>query len=33
MFKVFGATDVVILDGGFPKWKSEDLQIEKGESP
>jgi thiosulfate/3-mercaptopyruvate sulfurtransferase len=24
MFKVFGYSDVVVLDGGFPKWVEED---------
>jgi thiosulfate/3-mercaptopyruvate sulfurtransferase len=28
-FKVFGARDVVILDGGFPKWLSEGRPVEE----
>ena len=27
MFKVFGFSDVVVLDGGFPKWVKEDRLI------
>ena len=27
MFKVFGYSDVVVLDGGFPKWIKEDRLI------
>ena len=27
MFKVFGFSDVVVLDGGFPKWVKEDRVI------
>jgi thiosulfate/3-mercaptopyruvate sulfurtransferase len=30
-FRVFGAKDVFILDGGFPKWKAEGRAIEFGE--
>jgi thiosulfate/3-mercaptopyruvate sulfurtransferase len=29
-FKVFGARDVSILDGGFPVWKAEGRPIEEG---
>jgi thiosulfate/3-mercaptopyruvate sulfurtransferase len=29
-FRVFGATKVFILDGGFPKWKSEGRPTEAG---
>jgi thiosulfate/3-mercaptopyruvate sulfurtransferase len=28
--RVFGAKDVFILDGGFPKWKKEGRQVETG---
>ncbi len=27
MFKVFGYSDVVVLDGGFPKWVNENRSI------
>jgi thiosulfate/3-mercaptopyruvate sulfurtransferase len=30
-FRVFGAKEVFILDGGFPKWKAEGRAIEFGE--
>jgi len=30
-FRVFGVRDVYVLDGGFPKWKSEGRPIEFGE--
>jgi thiosulfate/3-mercaptopyruvate sulfurtransferase len=30
-FRVFGAKDVFILDGGFPKWKAEGRPIDFGE--
>jgi thiosulfate/3-mercaptopyruvate sulfurtransferase len=29
-FKVFGARDVSILDGGFPAWKAEGRPVEEG---
>ena len=29
-FKTFGAKDVVILEGGFPKWQAENRPIEHG---
>lgn len=29
-FKTFGAKDVVILEGGFPKWQAEGRAIEEG---
>ncbi len=31
MFRVFGARDVFILDGGMPKWKAEGRPIDFGE--
>jgi thiosulfate/3-mercaptopyruvate sulfurtransferase len=31
MFRVFGAKDVHILDGGFPKWKAEGRPTESGQ--
>jgi thiosulfate/3-mercaptopyruvate sulfurtransferase len=31
-FRAFGARDVVILDGGFPKWKAEGRPTEAGEA-
>ncbi len=31
-FRIFGAKDVFILDGGFPAWKAEDRKVEAGES-
>lgn len=31
-FRIFGARDVYILDGGFPKWKAEGRRIEFGET-
>ena len=30
-FRVFGAREVFILDGGFPKWKAEGRPIDFGE--
>lgn len=30
-FRTFGAKDVVILEGGFPKWQAEGRPIEKGQ--
>jgi thiosulfate/3-mercaptopyruvate sulfurtransferase len=32
-FRVFGARDVVILDGGFPTWKAEGRPVEEGPPP
>jgi len=29
-FRAFGAPDVVILEGGFPKWQAEGRPIEQG---
>jgi thiosulfate/3-mercaptopyruvate sulfurtransferase len=29
-FRVFGAKDVFILDGGFPKWRTEGRPVEAG---
>ncbi len=31
-FRIFGAKDVFILDGGFPAWKAESRKIEAGEA-
>jgi thiosulfate/3-mercaptopyruvate sulfurtransferase len=31
-FRVFGVKEVFILDGGFPKWKSEGRPLEFGET-
>jgi thiosulfate/3-mercaptopyruvate sulfurtransferase len=31
-FRVFGAKSVYVLDGGLPKWKSEDRPLESGET-
>ena len=28
MFRIFGATDVAVLDGGLPKWIAEDRPLE-----
>lgn len=30
-FKVFGARDVAILEGGFPAWKAQGMPVEEGE--
>jgi thiosulfate/3-mercaptopyruvate sulfurtransferase len=30
MFKVFGHTDVAVLDGGLPKWRAEGRLLEDG---
>ncbi len=30
-FRIFGAKNVYILDGGFPAWKSEGRKVEAGE--
>jgi thiosulfate/3-mercaptopyruvate sulfurtransferase len=30
-FRIFGAKNVFILDGGFPAWKSEGRKVEAGE--
>ncbi len=32
-FRVFGARDVVILDGGFPTWRAEGRPVEEGPPP
>jgi thiosulfate/3-mercaptopyruvate sulfurtransferase len=32
MLKAFGARDVHLLDGGLPKWKTEDRPLEDGET-
>jgi thiosulfate/3-mercaptopyruvate sulfurtransferase len=31
-FRVFGARNVFVLDGGLPKWKSENRPLETGEA-
>lgn len=31
--RAFGAVDVAILDGGFPKWRAEGRPTESGEAP
>jgi thiosulfate/3-mercaptopyruvate sulfurtransferase len=31
-FRIFGVREVYILDGGFPKWKTEGRRIELGET-
>lgn len=30
LFRLFGKTDVAVLDGGLPKWKSEGRPLEEG---
>ena len=32
MFRVFGHDDVVVLDGGLPKWEAEGRPLESGET-
>ena len=32
MLRVFGAKDVRVLDGGFPRWKAEGRSTESGEA-
>ncbi|RVU21814.1 3-mercaptopyruvate sulfurtransferase [Methylobacterium oryzihabitans] len=31
MFRVFGARDVAVLEGGFPAWQAEGRPVESGE--
>lgn len=31
LFRLFGKTDVAVLDGGFPKWRAEDRPVEDGQ--
>ena len=31
-FRIFGAKNVFVLDGGLPKWKAEGRPVESGES-
>jgi len=31
-FRIFGAKNAFILDGGLPKWKAEDRPLDKGDS-
>ncbi len=31
MFRVMGVNDVVVLNGGFKKWRAENLPVESGE--
>src|SRR5580658_8132408 len=31
-FRIFGAKDVFILDGGLPKWKAEGRPLENGDA-
>ena len=31
-FRIFGAKNVYILDGGLPKWKAEGRPIETGDT-
>lgn len=33
VFRLFGAQNVKVLNGGLPKWKAEGRPIEKGEPP
>jgi thiosulfate/3-mercaptopyruvate sulfurtransferase len=33
MFRLFGKTDVAVLDGGLPKWLAEGRPVEDGEPP
>jgi thiosulfate/3-mercaptopyruvate sulfurtransferase len=30
LFRLFGASDVAVLDGGFPKWQAEGRPVEDG---
>jgi thiosulfate/3-mercaptopyruvate sulfurtransferase len=30
LFRLFGKTDVAVLDGGLPKWKAEGRPVEEG---
>ena len=30
MFRIFGAHQVAVLDGGFPKWRAEGREVESG---
>lgn len=30
LFRLFGKTDVAVLDGGFPKWRAEGRPVEDG---
>eukprot|EP00899_Mesostigma_viride_P019095 jgi/Mesvir1/27187/Mv07765-RA.1 len=33
MFRAFGHTDITVLNGGLPAWKSASFSLEKGPSP